>query len=99
PDELNALHADEAKKLTLSPAIPIDQAMTQLSAQGRLGSTAITPQPSDDVGALIGWTLIFDPDQAQARGGMPPAPAMTASDASAQNNPPGPPPGFDGGAA
>jgi hypothetical protein len=80
PDEVNALHASEAAKLTNGPAVPIDQAMTQLSAQGRLGSTLITPQPSDDVAALTGWAHLHDVDQPEGSdGGAAAAPAMTAA--------------------
>jgi hypothetical protein len=104
PDEVNALHATEAAKLTNGPAIPIDQAMAQLSAQGRLGSPMITPQPSDDLAALTGWAHLHDVDQPEGSNGVAvPAPTTTApamnADAGMQNNPPGPPPGFDGGSA
>ncbi len=101
PDEVNALHATEAKKLTTAPAIPIDQAMSQLASQGRLASTVITPQPSDDVAPLTGWAHLHDVDQPEGSDGGAAAspPATTASGASSQSTPPGPPPGFDGGAA
>jgi hypothetical protein len=100
PDEVNALHATEAKKLTTAPAIPIDQAMAQLASQGRLASTVITPQPSDDIAPITGWAHLHDVDQPAGSAGSMPAspPATTASGASSTTTPPGPPPGFDGGA-
>jgi hypothetical protein len=83
PSEITALHVDEAAKLNNSPAVPIDQAIQQLAAQGRLGSTAITPQPSDDVGPLTGWSHLHDLDPKDANGAAA-APAVTgATDAGA----------------
>ncbi len=55
PTELEALHAEEAKKLASGP-LPIDQAMKQLGTQGREASPLITPQPSNDDGPLVGWS-------------------------------------------
>jgi hypothetical protein len=94
PDEVNALHASEAAKLTNGPAIPIDQAMSQLASQGRLGSTLIAPQPSEDTAALTGWAHLHDVDQPEGSDG---GAATTASGATTTTTPPGPPPGFDGG--
>jgi hypothetical protein len=79
PDELTALRASEAAKLNNGPAIPIDQAMQQLAAQGRMGSTLITPQPSDDIGPLTGWAHLHDGEQPANGSGT--APAMTAAPA------------------
>lgn len=96
PDEVMALHASEAAKLNNSPAVPIDQAMQQLAAQGRMGSTLITPQPSDDVAPLTGWAHLHDVDQPlDSDGGA--APAMTAS-AATTGTMPAPATGSDGGA-
>lgn len=97
PDEVNALHASETAKLTNGPAVPIDQAMSQLASQGRLGSTLIAPQPSDDTAALTGWAHLHDVDQPEGSDGGTAAPAMTASAGTTTTTPPGPPPGFDGG--
>ncbi|MEO7110507.1 MAG: hypothetical protein ABI183_08730, partial [Polyangiaceae bacterium] len=99
PDELNALHASETAKLNNGPAIPIDQAMSQLASQGRLGSTLIAPQPSEDTAALTGWAHLHDVDQPEDSDGGAAAPAMTASGATTTTTPPGPSPGFDGGAS
>jgi hypothetical protein len=92
PDEVNALHVSEAAKLNNPPAIPIDQAMTQLASQGRLGSTTITPQPSEDIAALTGWAHLHDVDQPEGSDGGAAAPATTASAATTTT-------GLDGGTA
>jgi hypothetical protein len=99
PDEVNALHASEAAKLTNGPAVPIDQAMSQLASQGRLGSTLIAPQPSEDTAALTGWAHLHDVDQPEGSDAGAAAPATSASTATTTTTPPGPPPGFDGGAS
>ena len=91
PDEVVTLHADEQKKLTTAPAVPIDQAMAELGQKGRLFSADIAPQQSDDRGALTGWAHLHDGENAAA-----PAPAA-ASGAGTTTTPPGPPPGFDAG--
>lgn len=54
PEELQALHADEQKKLTQG-AVPIEQAMGQV-AKGRETNPLITPQPSPDDAPMIGWS-------------------------------------------
>jgi hypothetical protein len=81
PDEVNALHVTEAAKLNNPPAIPIDQAMTQLASQGRLGSTLITPQPSEDIAPLTGWAHLHDVDQPLDSDGGTAAPATTTAPA------------------
>ncbi|MEO8797132.1 MAG: hypothetical protein ABI551_04540 [Polyangiaceae bacterium] len=60
PEELDALHAEEARKLTTAPAIPIDQAMAELAQKGRLSMAVVTPTQSSDTGALIGWQHLHD---------------------------------------
>ncbi|HEX7667431.1 MAG TPA: hypothetical protein VF407_23025 [Polyangiaceae bacterium] len=60
PEEVVALHAEEAKKLTTSPAIPIDQAMADLAQKGRLSAAGITPTQSNDTGAVTGWQHLHD---------------------------------------
>lgn len=89
PEEVVALHADEQKRLTTAPAIPIDQAMTELGQKGRLFSADIAPQQSDDRGALTGWQHLHDGENGEA--------APAAGDAGTTTTPPGPPPGFDAG--
>lgn len=98
PEEVVQLHAEEQKKLTTSPAVPIDQAMQMLASKGRMGSADITPQPSNDLGAVAGWAHLHDGEE-----NPPPAPTAAlpaaAGDAGIMTTtPPGPPPGFDGGA-
>ena len=90
PDEVVSLHADEQKKLTTAPAVPIDQAMTELGQKGRLFSADIAPQQSDDRGALTGWAHLHDGENAAE-------PAPAAGSAGTTTTPPGPPPGFDAG--
>jgi len=64
PDEVNAMRADQIAKLTNGPAVPIDQAMSMIATKGRLSSTLITPQPSDDLGAVTGWSHLHDGEPA-----------------------------------
>jgi len=55
--ELNKLREGEKKNLTSGP-MPITAAMMEIS-KGRAeqgGPDLITPQPSDDTGALTGWS-------------------------------------------
>jgi hypothetical protein len=61
------LRAGEERNLTMSP-VPIKKAMAELSARGRESTDAlkaiadITPQPSDDLGPMVGW--IQNPNEA-----------------------------------
>lgn len=66
PVELEALHAEEARKLTTSPAIPIDQAMADLAQKGRLSMAVVTPAQSNDTGALVGWQHLHDGEPASS---------------------------------
>jgi hypothetical protein len=67
PVELIKLHEGEEKNLT-SGALPIQRAMQELAQHGREGSAGlkqyadITPEPSNDLGAMVGW--IRSPNQA-----------------------------------
>ncbi len=101
PEEVVQLHADEQKKLTTSPAVPIDQAMAELGSKGRLFSADIAPQQSDDRAALTGWAHLHEGLPAGASGETTGAPgggaAPAAGDAGTTTTPPGPPPGFDAG--
>jgi hypothetical protein len=60
PVELMKLHEGEEKNLTTG-ALPIQKAMSELAQPGREGSAAltqyadITPQPSNDMGPMVGW--------------------------------------------
>jgi len=58
-EELTKLRAGEAARLSTG-TMPIDKAILSFSAGGRLDTmtnagTDLTPQPSTDHGALIGW--------------------------------------------
>jgi len=69
----------KAEALALSQAaMPVDKAMAQL-ASGR--PDAITPQPSDDLGAVTGWSKLPHPTPVPAAHDATPAP--TTSDAGA----------------
>ncbi len=61
-EPLTRLHEAEQKRLTQS-LVPISAAMTQLVQSGRLGSATggpaeLTPQASEDLGPLTGWTKL-----------------------------------------
>ncbi len=70
PEALINLHEDEARRLTSGP-LPIDKAMQQLAARGRMASPDIAPSASKDVAPLQGWSKM--------PGEVPPA--MTAEPA------------------
>ena len=58
PDALTSLRTDEKQRLS-SGAMPIDQAMKQLSVKGRMGASPdIVPSASKDVAPLQGWTRL-----------------------------------------
>ncbi len=64
PKQLLALRAAEQQRLT-SAAMPIDRAMKELGTRGRedpalkdVAKTDITPQASNDLGAVTGWGLL-----------------------------------------
>jgi hypothetical protein len=61
PTELLKLHAGEERNLTTSP-LPIAQAMKDLATRGRDQYADIKPEPSTDMGAMVGWLLA--PNQA-----------------------------------
>jgi len=98
PDEVNAMRADQIAKLTNGPAVPIDQAMSMIATKGRLSSTLITPQPSDDLGAVTGWSHLHDGEPAVPTAATSGDGGASAAGTSTQTAPPAPPPGFDGGA-
>lgn len=100
PEEVVTLHADEQKKLTTAPAVPIDQAMSELGQKGRLFSADIAPQQSDDRAALTGWAHLHEglPSESGEAAAAPGGEKAPAGDAGTTTTPPGPPPGFDGGA-
>jgi len=89
PVELIKLHEGEERNLTTSP-LPIQRAMQELAQRGREGSDGlkqyadIKPEPSNDLGAMVGW--IRSPNQAvivainaaaAAEAGAPPQAAPT----------------------
>jgi hypothetical protein len=64
PKQLQALRAAEQQRLT-SAALPLDRAMKELGTRGRddkglkdLAKVDITPEASNDTGALVGWGLL-----------------------------------------
>ncbi len=64
PTQLHNLRAAEQQRLT-STQLPIDRAMRELATRGRedpalkdIAKTDISPQPSNDMGALVGWSLM-----------------------------------------
>jgi hypothetical protein len=67
PEELIKLREGEQRNLTTTP-LPISQAMQELASRGRTNYAAfvaqadITPQPSNDLGPLVGW--VRAPNQA-----------------------------------
>ncbi len=67
PVELIKLHEGEERNLTTSN-LPIQRAMSELAQRGREGSAGlkqyadITPEASNDLGAMVGW--IRSPNQA-----------------------------------
>jgi hypothetical protein len=74
PDALMSLRTDEKQRLNAGP-MPIDHAMQQLAAKGRMGASPdIVPSASRDVAPLQGWTKL--PSEV-------PPPMMAASSASA----------------
>jgi hypothetical protein len=60
-EELAKLREGEERNLTSSP-VPIARAMQELASKGREGSPDLVPQPSNDMGAMVGW--IRNPNQA-----------------------------------
>jgi hypothetical protein len=84
PHELLALRAAEAKSFASAP-IPLDKAM-KIVARGRAepmaGNQDITPEPSNDRAALIGWAQLAKPEMAGApspSASTSPMPAPSAS--------------------
>jgi hypothetical protein len=64
PKQLIALRAAEQQRLT-SAALPLDRAMKELAARGRedpalkdLSKADISPEASNDMGAVVGWGLL-----------------------------------------
>jgi hypothetical protein len=108
-DQLNKHRASEAKALAAGP-MNIDQAMAELGRGGRTTTAGIgrgvdlTPKPSDDKGALIGWSKMprAVPEAPAAapppvvHDAVPTADGGAASDAATDA---GSPTGHDGGAA
>lgn len=68
-------HKAEAAALA-GAAMPLDQAMAQLAKGTR--TDLVTPEPSDDVGPLTGWSKMPKPAPA-AHGGAAPAPHTTTT--------------------
>ena len=90
PEELMKLREGEQRNLTTAP-LPIAQAMQTIASRGRTNFAAfpvdITPQASNDPGALVGW--VQAPNQA----------AIDALTAAAANPPPEQAATTDGGAS
>ena len=64
PKQLIALRAAEQQRLT-SAALPLDRAMKELATRGRedptlkdLSKADISPEASNDMGAVVGWGLL-----------------------------------------
>jgi hypothetical protein len=91
-EELALLRAGEEKNLTSGP-MPIDRAMQILAQRGRAGEALIAPQPSDDLGPMVGW--IRNPNQAVVEKIQ----AMQNAAANADAGAPTPEAAGDGGAA
>jgi hypothetical protein len=92
-DALNSVRADEKERLA-SGSMPIDKAMQQLAAKGRMGASAdIMPSASRDVAPLQGWTKLPGtvPPAMTAVPAAPPPPGTAASSSSAAASPSGPP--------
>ena len=92
PAELLKLREGEQRNLSTAP-LPIGQAMQELASRGRTNYQAfaaqadITPQPSNDLGPMVGW--VQAPNQAvidainAAAANPPPEPAAADAGASA----------------
>jgi hypothetical protein len=92
PVELEKLREGEQKNLTSSPT-PITAAMMEIG-KGRTeqgGPDLISPQPSDDIGPLTGWTKL--PRQFEVPPTAPPPPPALLGDGGAATA------ATDGGAA
>jgi hypothetical protein len=81
PEELIKLREGEQRNLNTAP-LPIAKAMQELGARGRTNYAAfvpqadITPQPSDDLGPMVGWVRAPNQaviDQINAAAANPPA--------------------------
>lgn len=80
PEALMSLRDDEKQRLTTG-AMPIDKAMQQLSAKGRMGAAPdIMPSASRDVAPMQGWVQLPG-DVPPAMMAPEPAPAPSASTA------------------
>jgi hypothetical protein len=91
PEALLNLRADEKGRLTTG-ALPIDKAMQELAAKGRMGADpAIVPTASKDVAPLNGWKEMPLDLPPGAMVPPPPLPAAPSLDAGAA--------AMDGGAA
>jgi len=95
PLQYNELRAQEQQRLT-SASVPISKAMKELAIRGRedpslkdLANTDISPQPSNDQAALVGWAGLG------REAGAPAAPAPTDHTLPADHTPPA---GADAGA-
>ncbi len=87
----------KAEQAALTGAtIPIDQAMGQLSKGGR--AAEITPQPSDDIGAMTGWSKLPKPAPVPQPHGAAAAEPTAGGDAGVSGDG-GAAAGSDGGAA
>jgi hypothetical protein len=92
PEELLKLREGEQRNLTTAP-LPIAKAMQELASRGRTNYAAfaqsadITPEPSNDLGPMVGW--VRAPNQAvvdainAAAANPPPEPAAAATDGGA----------------
>ncbi len=85
PKQLIELRAAEQQRLTAA-ALPIDRAMKELATRGRedpalkkLSAADITPEPSNDNGAVVGWGLLVTAPPAAATPG--PTDHLAAGDA------------------
>jgi hypothetical protein len=92
PDALNSLRADEKQRLTAGP-MPIDHAMQQLAAKGRMGASPdIVPSASRDVAPLQGWMKLPSEVPPPMMAASAAASASVSAAASASAAPPVPPP-------
>ncbi len=94
PNALLSVRADERERLS-SGSTPIDKAMQQLAAKGRMGASPdIMPSASRDVSPLQGWTKlpgIVPPAMTATPALPPPASSSAASPSAAPPAPSGPP--------
>jgi hypothetical protein len=90
PEALTDLRADEKQRLS-SGALPVDKAMQEIVARGRMAASPdIMPSASKDVAPMQGWTRM--------PGEVPPAMTAATAPEGADGGAAGPAMAIDGGA-